>query len=200
LRSAASSEHGRGGLATARSVSRSALFPLSSFDGGELIPCIKVIDKDSGEACEAGIEALIEVVGKRGDWQQLLGERERLVRLIAASGGYLRDLLRLLQATLRLAAQREALPVDDEIVELAIADLRNDYLPIPRKDAVWLHRVATTHRAELDSGEALQQLARFFDTHVVLCYRNGDEWFDVHPLIRERAAELAADQPADAGD
>lgn len=35
-------------------------------------------------------------------------------------------------------------------------------------------------------------LARFFDTHLVLCYRNGDEWYDVHPLVSEQVCKQAA--------
>ena len=30
---------------------------------------------------------------------------------------------------------------------------------------------------------ALPSLSRFFDTHLVLFYRNGEEWYDVHPLV-----------------
>jgi len=33
-------------------------------------------------------------------------------------------------------------------------------------------------------GEAVAE-PRFLDTHMVLCYRNGHEWYDVHPLIAE---------------
>jgi len=164
-----------------------------SFDGGELIPCVKVLDPKKDTPYPPGIDALTEIVARRGDWKRLLGTQEHLERLILASGGYLRDLFRLLQTTLRLAPQHDKLPVDDALVNLAIADLRNDYLPIARQDAIWLHRVATTHQAELESREALKELARFFDTHVVLCYRNGEEWFDVHPQIRAHIKELAED-------
>jgi len=162
-----------------------------NYDGGEVIPCVKVLDRGTDGPFRAGVDALVEIVQKRGDWSRLLGKKERLIRLILASGGYLRDLFRLLQATLRLAAQRGQLPVSDELVELAIADLRNDYLPIARRDAIWLDKVAGSHRTELENGEALKVLARFFDTHLVLCYRNGEEWFDVHPVIRDHVRQLA---------
>jgi hypothetical protein len=46
-----------------------------------------------------------------------------------------------------------------------------------------------THRAELPRADSLADLARFFDTHLVLYYRNGEEWFDVHPLIQERVQQ-----------
>ncbi len=31
--------------------------------------------------------------------------------------------------------------------------------------------------------DKLPELARFLETHLILCYRNGKEWYDVHPLI-----------------
>ncbi len=158
------------------------------FDGGELLPCLKVRDRD-GSPFRAGIDALTEVLKKRGDWQRLLENRERLERIILASGGYLRDLFRIVQSLLRLTAQRGRLPADDEIISLGIADVRNDYLPISREDAGWLAQMMKTHRAELPTADSLADLARFFDTHLVLCYRNGEEWFDVHPLVQERVQQ-----------
>ena len=35
------------------------------------------------------------------------------------------------------------------------------------------------------------ELTRFFDTHLVLCYRDGPEWYDVHPLIKEHMVAQA---------
>ena len=146
-------------------------------------------DRD-GSPFRAGIDALTEVLEKRGDWQRLLENRERLERIILASGGYLRDLFRIVQSLLRLMAQRGHLPADDEIVSLGIADVRNDYLPISREDAGWLAQVMKTHRAGLPTADSLADLARFFDTHLVLCYRNGEEWFDVHPLVQQHVDSM----------
>ena len=66
-------------------------------------------------------------------------------------------------------------------------------------DEPWLAAVCQTHEAELQSLQELPSLARFFDTHLVLCYRNGDEWYDVHPLIAEhvQAQAAALDPPTD---
>ncbi|MBN2526393.1 MAG: hypothetical protein JXR76_08365 [Deltaproteobacteria bacterium] len=157
------------------------------YSNSEHLPCIKVRQPD-GAPDQTGVAALVELVGKRGDWQKLFGSKENLERVILASGGYLRDLLRLLQRCLR---QASSLPIDKTTIEMAEHHIRNSYLPISRDDAVWLNRVATTHRAELMAGSDLGHLSRFFDTHLILCYRNGKEWFDVHPLIAEHVRELA---------
>ena len=64
--------------------------------------------------------------------------------------------------------------------------MRSEFLPIANDDAQWLAGVARTHQAELQSLDRLPALARIFDTHLVLCYRNGDDWYDVHPLVAEQ--------------
>ncbi len=142
---------------------------------------------------QRALDALERVVRARGDWARLLGPRARLDRLTLASGGYLRDLFRLLQGVLR-QARGGALPVEEATLDNAIHEVRNSYLPLARNDALWLSTIMGSHNTELVMHRAsgshndqndLYNLSRFFDTHMVLCYRNGDEWYDVHPLLRE---------------
>ena len=109
-----------------------------------------------------------------------------------ASGGYLRDLFRLLQALLRLSSGK-TLPVETRLLELAEHEIRNSYLPIANSDARWLARVQETHRTELEGPEFLADLSRFYDTHLILGYRNGSEWWSVHPLIAEQVKKQAGE-------
>ena len=46
--------------------------------------------------------------------------------------------------------------------------------------------------ADPQSLRELPSLPRFFDTHLAFCYRNGHEWYDVHPLIEEQVRRQAA--------
>ena len=72
-----------------------------------------------------------------------------------------------------------------------VAEVRSSYLPLARTDAAWLSAIHRSHTPELAvhravaEGANLYDLSRFFDTHLVLCYRNGDEWYDVHPLLHD---------------
>jgi len=159
------------------------------FDGIEIVPCVKVASRDD-VPFQPGLDALECIVRKRGDWKRLLGTRERLDRISAASGGYIRDLFRLLQRCIFLARGRP-LPLRDEAILLAEQQVQNSYLPIAADDARWLVRVAASHRAELDSAEALPRLAHLFENHLVLSYRNGDAWYGVHPLVLEHARAVA---------
>ncbi|MCP4662421.1 MAG: hypothetical protein GY856_44045 [bacterium] len=154
--------------------------------GLQILPAVK-LRADSGEKNRAGFDALATIVQSRGDWERLLGNREALDALIEKSGGHLRDLLRLLAEVIRRAS---SLPVERRTVEAAISQVRNGFLPIAEQDALWLQRVAETHSAALEESDRLPDLARFLDTHMILCYRNGHEWYDVHPLI----AEVVKDQ------
>lgn len=168
-----------------------------AYSGSQLLPCVRVRQRN-GAPWQPGLDALERVIGKRGDWERLLGHRETLDHLLLSSGGYLRDLFRLLQAAMR-RARGGPLPLGDTPLTYALDEVRNGYLPITREDAAWLHRVGSSNDPGLAvhhvrDGEAhnLYNLSRFFDTHLVLCYRNGAEWYDVHPLLREEVARQAA--------
>lgn len=38
--------------------------------------------------------------------------------------------------------------------------------------------------------ESQQRITFFLDTHCALILRNGEEWYDVHPLIRDDVEEI----------
>ena len=162
------------------------------YDGGrlEILPSFKLQDQD-GTPIELAYRTFEQVVHRRGDWQRLLGQdRSLLHRLIRSSGGHLRELLGLLAAV--ALGVRTTLPVPERAVTAAINRRKAEFLPIANDDARWLADIGKTHRAELHSLQGLPSLARFFDTHLVLCYRNGEEWYDVHPLIAEHVQEQVA--------
>ncbi|MEQ1503604.1 MAG: hypothetical protein ABMB14_15305 [Myxococcota bacterium] len=174
------------------------------YGGMQLLPCVRVRSRD-GAVFSPGVDALERVVARRGDWTRLLGSRDRLDALINASGGYLRDLFRLIQGCLRQARGRR-LPISEALLETAIAEVRTSYLPLARSDARWLATIRQTHTPELAVHRAgsessnLYDLSRFFDTHLVLCYRNGEEWYDVHPLLHDEVARQAAATPVSPGE
>lgn len=166
-----------------------AVSNLYSGGGLQMLYPIKVCEH-GGEpkAIEEAIEALIGLVEARGNWRRLLGERAVLRDLILQSGGHLRDLLRMLREVLIRA---DGFPVDQETVSEAIAQARRDYLPIADDNAVWLDRIGRTGEPSLPDDSQLHKLARFLDTHLVLCYRNAEEWYDIHPLVRAHIARQA---------
>jgi hypothetical protein len=157
--------------------------------GVQVLPTLKVRVRGTDRPFPPGLDALERVVANRGDWGRLLGRRETLDRLSVTSGGHLRDLLRLVTD---LIVRAKTLPVSNATVDRAIEQLRQEYLPIADADARWLMRISRTNRAELEELGSLPSLARFLDTHLVLCYRNGAEWYDLHPLIRDVVEDQVA--------
>jgi hypothetical protein len=125
-------------------------------------------------------------------------ERGRLIDLlIDQSGGHLRDLLRLLRDVVLRSASTPALPINATVVAATINALRRDYLPIARSDAKWLAEIARNRVTALPDTEpgAINRLSRFLDSHRVLYFVNAEEWYDVHPLIRDEIDKvLRADQ------
>jgi hypothetical protein len=86
-------------------------------------------------------------------------------------------------------------PVDDELVELAMAQIRGELLPIAGDDARWLDQIASTGDASLESMDDLNRLAQFLDTHLLLAYQDKNvEWYDVHPLVRGHVRQLASER------
>lgn len=161
--------------------------------GLRILPALKIRDR-SRQPVEEGLRRLREIIARRGDWRLLFGEgnegAELLDRVIIASGGHLRDLLRL---TAEIIRRCDVPPVSVDVVDAAIRQIRTEYLPITDEDALWLKKISESHRASLRDTSCLPDFARLLDTHLVLCYQNGEEWYDVHPLVE---AEVAAQEAA----
>lgn len=110
-------------------------------------------------------------------------------KLIAASGGHFRDLLRLLRESVLRA---KVMPINSDIGDATIANLRDSYLPLSLADARLLHEIGQQRDCLLQDNtlESVQQITLFLDTHCALILRNGKEWYDVHPLIRDEVEEI----------
>lgn len=155
------------------------------------VPSIKVRARDGSEN-RPGLDAMYRLASRRGDMTWLLGSREAFDELARMSGGSVRDLFRMLRWLCIDADGQGQVPVAEDRLQLAIHDLRNQYQGFTNQDAVWLRRIDKTGQVEVDAPEQHQRLAAFFDTHLVLEYRNGGDWYGVHPIIRELVLQRAA--------
>jgi hypothetical protein len=109
--------------------------------------------------------------------------------LIDNCGGHFRDLLSLLRETVLLA---QSFPVSEAEIKTAIENIRSGFLPIAESDAVWLAKIEESRDVSLPDlqGENVGRLTRFLDTHLVLYFRNGKDWYDIHPLIRDEVRRI----------
>lgn len=142
----------------------------------------------------AGLDIMRGVIEARyGDWRKVFSEAT-LNRLALSSGGDLREYFRLIRLCLTAVRDDGDLPLTQDAVKQAENAVRNELLPIPEDNLAWLARIAASHETCLGTEAELPVLARFLDTRLVLNYRNGSDWYDVHPLIRDMVDEHG--QPA----
>jgi hypothetical protein len=114
-------------------------------------------------------------------------------RLLESSGGALRDMLRLFRVAL-LGAQE--LPLTPAQIDTAIGIVRDDFR-VSVEDARWLYKIHEEQWAapETDKAAHVNLLNRLLDSHLVLYYRNDEDWYDSHPLVREEVNRIVAFNP-----
>lgn len=139
----------------------------------------------SREPDPVGLEVLHKVVSVRYPaWQQLFTP-QALNQLATSSGGDLREFFRLVRLCLPAVRDESQLPLSVDAVKPAENAARNEMLPIPADHLVWLKRITKTHETCLEKDADLPVLAHFLDNRLVMNYRNGSDWYDVHPLLRD---------------
>ena len=158
----------------------------SLYDSQPLVlPMVKIAERD-GSPYEAGIEKLRELVRKRIDEERVFGDKGALLTdLVLASGGYPRDLLRMVREVL---VRGETFPVAPAIVGRVIDDLAREYAVVVRGTHVpMLKALAATHKLPQADGAEVAAFGRLMEKWLVLAYRDDDEWYALHPLVRPRA-------------
>ncbi len=158
---------------------RAALGTSYSFDP-VLLPMVKVRDAE-GAAWQPGLACMREIVHRRIDIGAVFRRPADLEPLLVASGGYPRELLRMVR---ELLVQADTIPVPEEDVTRVIERLTEDYAAVVRStDLDILAVVATTRALPVGDGEDIAVFTRLVNGRLILAYRNGRRWYDVHPLV-----------------
>jgi hypothetical protein len=149
------------------------------------------------EVSAEGLGKMVEIVNHRFPGWEAVIDRGQLEAVALASGGDIRDYLRTLRLCLaELNGLRRAGKPKDKISAELVASAKNqllrDMLPIAESDRAWLQRIAATKQVSLPTLGDLPTLARFFESKLVLNYRNGQDWYDIHPLLREHIGSDSA--------
>jgi len=132
---------------------------------------------------DAAMELLLERVPEQ-DLAELFGDQTeaRIEQLIEWSGGYPRELVRLLQQSLL----SESIPLSDSDFRRLLNEVGAQYRKLIPADAFpWLARVAVERYMTLDNEAQRQTADEMLSNNVVLRYLNERDWFDVHPSVRE---------------
>lgn len=154
-----------------------------------VLPMVK-IKEPSGAHYQPGLIKLATLVGQRVDLARIFGDptrqSETLLPLLLASGGYPRDLLRMLREVLRRAGG--VFPVQRPIVEQVISRLSEEYR-LGLRDAHFdlFREIDRTHVFPRGDDQRVSLFGQLLDRWYLLAYRNGvpdvPEWYDVHPLV-----------------
>ena len=163
-----------------------------------ILPMCRLKDQADGKRVPGGFAAMRQILEKRMDLAKLFADADLLDELIEASGGYPRDFLRMMREVFLSAIMENIAPpisaqASSRIVKEVIdAQVQIYDRPIYDEDLELLIQAAQTHDVPRSKRDQVFRVAELFDNHFVLGYRNGREWYDLHPLVRRSPKFQAA--------
>lgn len=165
---------------------------VSGGDSDLFLPMIKVSDPEGGPFAD-GIAAMQAILLARAD-RSVFADEDQIRRLVEASGGHPRELLRLLKLCCEFS---ESDQIDAATVERAVSQLASEYRRfLEPTDFETLARIDRDPRQTRND----ERTRRLLYTLALLEYDDG-EWRRSHPVVRQLAGYLDAasaldDEPA----
>ena len=172
------------GSLTSEGIVRVQQFPVSKF-----FPKAESRNPEA-EPIATTFKTFSEVLGKR--IPAGLIDPTTAKRLVLHSGGVIRELVRIArecctECMVRLESEpdRQTVTIDDEILTIALRNLRNDFArQLGASLYQGLVRVYQT-QAQLDLDGDREAFAKLLHSLCVLEYQNDDLWYDVHPIVAD---------------
>ncbi len=150
---------------------------MESYFVTKTLPMIK-IETIEGQPFQDGIEVIKEIVEKRASLA--LFEPEVLKRLIQYTGGSLRDLFHVINASAKRAERRDSEHIVMEDAEYALEEVKTSLTRrIEEKEYQFLLNIYHGNKERIEDKE---MLLKMLQDSVVLEY-NGKRWHNVHPLV-----------------
>lgn len=155
------------------------------------LPNVHIRQRYSNEPDQSGLDTLKNMIYRRTDLARFIFDDAALESMAIASGGDLRDFFSLVSNALVTAGTRQTirLPLGVEFAELSRVKLQRSMLPINDMSVRWLYKVNQTTQPELSDKDKLPELAALFDNNLIINYRNGEDWYGIHPLIVDYVLE-----------
>ncbi len=128
---------------------------------------------------EEGYKTLREFVHVR--MSSNLIDEAALEAAISYSGGVFREMARIMRTAIGRARRRKAARLDCSDIEWAATEIRNEYRRIlDKEDIKLIKKVAENNRLEYND-----RLTPLLQLLALLEYRDGENWCDVHPVLRK---------------
>lgn len=141
------------------------------------LPMIKIATIENKPFRE-GIDIIIEIVKKRANMD--LFEANVIERLIECTGGSLRDLFHVINASAKRAERRNSKTISLEDAQHALEEIKTSLTRrIEEKDYQFLLNIYNGNKEQIEDKE---MLLKMLQASVVLEY-NGKHWHNVHPLV-----------------
>lgn len=147
---------------------------------------IKLRDRE-GREFPAGVDAAYEIVTHRVPAEvlrEILGDQldPRVRSLIEWSGGYPREIVRLVQSMIAI----EPWPLTDSDFARVLNEVGDQYRKlVPASAFSWLAQVATEQYWTLENDDHRLIADQMLSNNAVLRYLNDKDWFDLHPAVRQ---------------
>lgn len=156
-------------------------------DDIKLLPMIKLRTRQ-GERFQGGFDAARQIILLRvpeSALAEIFGPVEveaRLRELIESSGGYPREIVRLLRAVLSV----ESFPVGERELQKILLEVGDAYRRVALGhgvQAMWiLARVHVTKKLFVNDSER-EMIDHLVANNLILRYQNDNEWADIHPAL-----------------
>lgn len=160
------------------------------FDEVEFMPTITLRTQD-GKSWSPGLLTARKLVRRRipdSALEEILGPEyeQRCRELISWSGGFPREIIRMLRALIAV----DRFPVTDKDFTRIGNEIYDQFNMIITADAFpWLAKVSVTKKLAISDDEHRPIVDQLLSNNAVLRYLNDEGWFDLHPAI-ERIPEL----------
>ena len=152
------------------------------FPNPEKLPMIKLRKWENNmyiDGYTEGIDTMKQIVRKRAD--ESLFDEGVLDKLIAQTGGYIRDLFRCISKAANRARMRLAQTISLEDAQVALDNLESDLNG--RYDANMIPIMKEIYNGEKHVSTS-SMITRLLQVGAVLEY-NGQKWCDLHPLVEK---------------
>jgi len=150
----------------------------SYFFAPRVIPLIKTHNNDRDRsAFEAGVKVIKELILKRVDASFF--EKRVLEKIIAKSGGSLRDTCQILSNCAFEAEMRKNETIDMDATDFVLKKYANDVFF--RVDSAFYPRVSKIYQGDFEARQD-SELTELLYSGAVFEY-NGECWIDLHPLV-----------------
>jgi energy-coupling factor transporter ATP-binding protein EcfA2 len=148
------------------------------------LPVVRVYERESKNPYTPAVTLMKDFIYNRIQKKELLtfmSEKE-LESVILFSGGYPRDLLKMMQKLLMSKSDK----LESQHIKTIFLNLQNEYKEfIPAEFKEKLKTISKTNELDLNEHDQRDLAYELFSIHAILRYKNGNLWWDLHPALKK---------------